>query len=62
MVNFAMEFNSLYVKETKLNDENKFLLDFANEEEIKSVVFSPEKDYFITSLTANIKLDENKKA
>ena len=56
-----MEFNSHYVKETKLNDENKFLLDFANEEETKSVVFSLEKDYFITSLNANIKLDENKK-
>ena len=58
-----MEFNSLYVKETKLNDENKFILDFAaDEEETKRVVFRPNKDYYITTLDANIKLDEDKKA
>ena len=35
-----MEFNSIYVKESKLSDENKFILDFAaNEEEVKRVVF-----------------------
>ena len=58
-----MEFNSLYVKETKLNDENKFILDFAADEEgIKRVVFRPNKDYYVTTLDANLKLDEDKKA
>ena len=58
-----MEFNSLYVKETKLNTENKFTLDFVeNEEEIKRVVFRPNKDYYITTLNANIKLNEDKNA
>ena len=58
-----MEFNSLYVKETKLNSENKFILDFTeNEEEIKRVVFRPNKDYYITTLNANIKLNEDKNA
>ena len=58
-----MEFNSLYVKETKLNSENKFILDFTeNEEEIKRIVFRPNKDYYITTLNANIKLNEDKNA
>ena len=29
-----MDFASLYVKEAKLNEDNKFTLDFADEEEI----------------------------
>ena len=58
-----MEFNSLHVKESKLNQENKFTFDFvANEEEIKRVIFTPSKDYYITTLNANIKLDEDKEA
>ena len=57
-----MDFASLYVKEAKLNEDNKFTLDFADEEEIKKVVFSPDKDYYITTLNANIKLEEDKKA
>ena len=57
-----MDFASLYVKEAKLNEDNKFTLDFADEDEIKKVVFSPDKDYYITTLNANIKLEEDKKA
>ena len=58
---YNMEFGSLYIKETALNAENKFVLDFA-EEEIKRVLFSPLKDYYITTLNANITLEEDKKA
>ena len=58
-----MEFGSLYIKETALNAENKFVLDFAEEEEeIKRVLFSPLKDYYITTINANIVLEEDKKA
>ena len=59
---YNMKFGSLYIKETALNAENKFVLDFAEEEEIKRVLFSPLKDYCITTLNANIVLEEDKKA
>ena len=58
-----MEFNSIYVKESKLSDENKFILDFAaNEEEVKRVVFKPSHDHYITTLDANIVFEEDKEA
>ena len=57
-----MEFNSIYVKETTLNEENKFTLNFSSENEVKDVIFHPDLNYFITTLDANIKLDENKAA
>ena len=57
-----MEFNSIYVNETTLNQENKFTLNFSRENEVKDVVFHPNLNYFITTLDANITLDENKAA
>ena len=57
-----MEFNSLYVNETTLNEENKFTLNFSSENEVKDVIFHPDLNYFITTLDTNIKLDENKAA
>lgn len=47
------------LKEVRLDDKNKFVLDFSNEEIIKEVNFLPEKDYHITSLNCGLTLKEH---
>ena len=44
---------------TEINDNNKFTLDFSNEEFIQEVNFSTKNDYFITSLNCNLIVKEN---
>ena len=44
---------------TEINDNNKFTLDFSNEEFIQEVNFSTKNDYFITSLNCNLIAKEN---
>ena len=44
---------------TEINDNNKFTLDFSNEEFIQEENFSTKNDYFITSLNCNLIVKEN---
>ena len=44
---------------TEINDNDKFTLDFSNEEFIQEVNFSTKNDYFITSLNCNLIVKEN---
>ena len=46
-----MDVSFIYFDELELNNENKFYLDFSsNSQVINTILFSPEKDYFITSM------------
>ena len=49
----------MYFNEIKLDENNKFTLDFSNEEFIQEVSFSTKNDYFITSLNSNLIVKEN---
>ena len=48
-----------FINFTEINDNNKFTLDFSNEEFIQEVNFSTKNDYFITSLNCNLIVKEN---
>ena len=44
----------IYCKESILNDDNKFVLDFSDEEFVHEVNFLNNIDYYITSLSCNL--------
>ena len=44
------------LKEAFLNDGNKFTLDFSDEEIVHEALFSPKKDYYVTSMNCDLKL------
>ena len=44
----------IYYKEINLNNQNKFTLDFSDEEVVQKVFFSKSLDYYITSLDCNL--------
>ena len=46
----------IYYNEKTFNNDNKFILDFSNEEFVQKIKFFKRKDYFITSLNCNLKL------
>ena len=46
----------IYYNEIAFNNDNKFILDFSNEEFVQKIKFFKRKDYFITSLNCNLKL------
>ena len=46
----------IYYNEITFNNDNKFILDFSNEEFVQKIKFFKRKDYFITSLNCNLKL------
>ena len=48
----------MYFKEIVLDENNKFMLDFSQTDQIYKVHFSPKKDYFITSMNCNIDIQE----
>ena len=55
----------IYFDELELNNENKFYLDFSsNSHATNTILFSPEKDCFMTSMFCplNIKPDISKSA
>ena len=46
-----MDVSYIYFVELELNNENEFCLDFSNNShETNTILFSSEKDYFITSM------------
>ena len=46
-----MDVSYIHFDELDFNDETKFYLDFSsNSQEINTILSSPEKDYFITSM------------
>ena len=49
----------MYFNEIKLDENNKFTLDFSNEEFTQEVSFSTKNDYSITSLNSNLIVKEN---
>ena len=49
----------MYFNEIKLDENNKFTLDFLNEEFTQEVSFSTKNDYSITSLNSNLIVKEN---
>ena len=51
-----MEPAFIYFKEAFLNNENKFTLDFSDEEIVHEVLFSPKNDYYVTSMKCDLKL------
>ena len=60
-----MEVSYIYFDELELNSESKFYLDCSSNSSVKNTtIFSPEKDYFITSMFCplNIKVDISKSA
>ena len=46
----------IYFKEIALDENNKFMLEFSQTDQIYNVHFSPKKDYFITSMNCNLDL------
>ena len=44
----------IYCKESILNDDNKFVLDFSDEEFVQEVNFLNNLNYYITSLNCNL--------
>ena len=51
----------IYFKEIALDENNKFILEFSQTDQIYNVHFSPKKDYFITSMNCNLDLQEDLK-
>ena len=46
-----MDVSYIYFEELELNNENKFYLDISSKSQVtNTILFSPEKDYFITSM------------
>ena len=48
----------LYFKEIPFNDNNKFVLDFSDEEFVQKVYFDKNINYYILSLDCNLILKE----
>ena len=48
----------IYFREVVFNDNNKFVLDFSDEEFVQRVYFSKKADYYIASLDCNLILKE----
>ena len=49
----------IYFKELLLGGNNKFTLDFSNNEFVQEIEFSPKNDYYITSLNCNLIVKEH---
>ena len=49
----------MYFKEIVLDENNEFTLDFSQTDQIYKVLFSPKKDYFITSMNCNPDIQED---
>ena len=47
-----------YFKEIILNDNNKFTLDFSDEEFVQEIDFLTNRDYYVASLNCNLILKE----
>ena len=48
----------IYFKEIQFNDNNKFLLEFSDEEFVQKVYFDKNINYYISSLDCNLILKE----
>ena len=46
----------IYFKEIALGDDNKFTLDFSNQEFVQEIDFLSNNDYYITSLDCKLKV------
>ena len=44
----------IYFREIPLQDNNKFTLDFSEEEFVQKINFNKKKDYYIASLNCNL--------
>ena len=51
----------IYFHEIPLQDDNKFMLDFSNEEIVQKVKWNKKIDYYIASLDSNLVLKEEMK-
>ena len=49
----------IYFSEIPLKDNNKFTLDFSDEEFAQKINFNKKKDYYIASLNCNLILKED---
>ena len=49
----------IYFREIPLKDNNKFTLDFSDEEFVQKINFNKKKDYYIASLNCNLILKED---
>ena len=50
----------IYFKEIPFGKNNKFTLDFSNEESVQQLSFVKKQDYYISSLSCNLILKESK--
>ena len=51
----------IYFKETFLDGQNRFTLDFSDEIVVHQILFYPENDYYITSKNCDLNLLKNLK-
>ena len=58
---FKVEPVYIYFDEPIFDDKKIFILRFSKNNEMKKVLFSTKKDYFITSMKCFLKLDDDKK-
>ena len=49
----------IYFKEIALNENNKFMLEFSQTDQIYKVHFSLRKDYFIMSVNFDLNLEQD---
>ena len=48
----------IYFKETHLDENNKFTLDFSDQEFVQEIEFLSKNKYYVTSLNCKLKLKE----
>ena len=48
----------IYFRETHLGENNKFTLDFSDQEFVQEIEFLSENKYYVTSLNCKLKLKE----
>ena len=46
----------IYFKEAMLDDNNRFTLDFSDGINVCQILFSPKKDYYVTSMNCDLNL------
>ena len=54
-----MESLFIYFKEIALNENNKFMLEFSQTDQIYKVHFSLKKDYFIMLMNCDLNLEQD---
>ena len=54
-----MDLIFIYFRKIDLKDNNKFTLDFSDEQNVQEVIFLKNRDYYVTSLNCNLIVKEH---